>query len=78
MAAISNDNEVEESEKQFILEYFLQGFTYEITNASSYAIEEWHLLAWGKCLLRSIYFFSLLNILSNSIITTKINPVAPP
>ena len=45
MAAISNDNEVEESEKQFILEYFLQGFTYEITNASSYAIEEWHLLA---------------------------------
>ena len=45
MAAISNDNEVEESEKQFILEYFLQGFTYEITNASSYAIEKWHLLA---------------------------------
>ena len=29
MASISSDNEVEESEKQFILEYFLQGSTYD-------------------------------------------------
>ena len=29
--------------------------------------EEWHLLAWGKCLLRSMNSFSRLNILFNAL-----------